>query len=287
MSDRPGPVSASFRRAPHPDGKVPEPFFFDADGRQLFGCHHWPQFKPTRDLGVILCYPIGHEHVLSHRAYKQLAQRFSSAGFHALRFDYTGCGDSGGDSNEWSFARWLEDIASAIEEFSHRCGLEKICLVGCRLGATLALAAGSVCRDINSTVLWDPVVSGAGYLHQLKSEHRRMLMRSHVMPERGRAAEFGDEILGFHLPAALSVELESLTPYNLRQSSAQSVFVVESKEQSEAQPLIAHLQNTGAKVTHEVVPCSMVWDWSESLSKVLVPVQILRAIVAWLEKEYP
>src|SRR5262249_15774866 len=44
------------------------PFFFGSRGGRLFGCHHLPSSTPKRN-GVILCYPIGHEYELAHRAF--------------------------------------------------------------------------------------------------------------------------------------------------------------------------------------------------------------------------
>ena len=77
-----------------------EPFYFGKSPRALFGVYHPPKAGMTRKTGVVLCYPMGHEYVYSHRAFLRLAMLLSSAGFHVLRFDFYGCGDSEGDCKE-------------------------------------------------------------------------------------------------------------------------------------------------------------------------------------------
>ncbi len=86
------------------------------------------KIQTARTCAVVLCYPIGQEYIRSHRAIYQLAVRLSQAGFHVLRFDYFGCGDSEGDFEEGSLAQWTSDIHSAIAEIQERSGLTSICL---------------------------------------------------------------------------------------------------------------------------------------------------------------
>lgn len=74
-----------------------EPFYFGTPDEPLFGIYHPPVSEPVRDVGVLLCYPIGHEYIVSHRFYRQLSIRLAEAGFHVLRFDYYASGDSGGE----------------------------------------------------------------------------------------------------------------------------------------------------------------------------------------------
>mgnify|MGYP000938062683 CR=1 FL=1 len=45
-----------------------KPFFFGPADRALFGCFHEPTGAVDRDLGVVLCNPLGHEAVRAHRA---------------------------------------------------------------------------------------------------------------------------------------------------------------------------------------------------------------------------
>src|SRR5437773_7734152 len=70
------------------------PFYFGSPDKLLFGCYHEPSLERRRKCAVVVCQPVGHEYINSHRALRQLAARLCDAGFPVLRFDYYGCGDS-------------------------------------------------------------------------------------------------------------------------------------------------------------------------------------------------
>jgi alpha/beta superfamily hydrolase len=117
------------------------PFYFGAPGRRLFGVHLAPQ-EARRDCAVVLCYPMGQEYINSHRAFRHLARLLADEGFHVLRFDYFGCGDSEGECKQGTMSQWLSDVSTAILEVRNRSRVGAICLVGLRLGASLSLLAG-------------------------------------------------------------------------------------------------------------------------------------------------
>lgn len=159
------------------------PFYFGTPGRELFGCFHEPARRVIRRCSVLICQPVGHEYINSHRALRQLAARLAEAGFPVLRFDYYGCGDSCGEANQGSVTRWLEDISTAIAAIRARTGFLPVYAVGLRLGATLA-AMGGIQRDkLAGLVLWDPVIKGKDYFRELLSLQKEMLR---FRPRQGR-----------------------------------------------------------------------------------------------------
>ena len=50
--------------------------------------------RGARQSAIVLCQPLGHGYLRAHRAFRNLAVSLASQGFHVLRFDYYGCGDS-------------------------------------------------------------------------------------------------------------------------------------------------------------------------------------------------
>src|SRR3954464_11609473 len=65
---------------------------------QLLGTLHRPQRLRPRSTAVLLCNPFGEEASRAHRMFRVLATQLERAGYPALRFDYSGTGDSLGDS---------------------------------------------------------------------------------------------------------------------------------------------------------------------------------------------
>ncbi len=94
------------------------------------------------------------------------ARALAAAGFAVLQIDLTGCGDSAGDFEDATWARWLDDLADAWGWLGERSSGSRW-LWGTRLGALLAeqFASQSVPRA-DGLLLWQPVVSGAQHLNQ-------------------------------------------------------------------------------------------------------------------------
>lgn len=261
-----------------------EPFYFGSSTKQLFGCYDAPLSGHTRDCGVVICYPMGHEYIMCHRAYRQLAVRLSRVGFHVLRFDFYGCGDSGGDCNQGQIHQWLTDISTAIGEIRERCGSVKVCLVGLRLGATLGMMVGSERGDIAGLVLWDPIVSGSAYIEELGNLHQEMLSHSHAKPKRHIEGEKPTEALGFPLTDFMLRDLEKLDLLAIRQKPANKILVIETNEQVSGEQFRQHLTSMDARVEYQHLPSPRVW--MEDVDKVLVPNRILESVVSWMSGVY-
>jgi uncharacterized protein len=262
-----------------------EPFYFGTSAKPLFGCYHAPQSRSHRESSVVLCYPMGGEYIRSHRSYQQLAVRLSNVGFPILRFDFYGCGDSGGDCAQGQVQQWLLDIAAAVGEIRHRCGIAKVCLVGRRLGATLAAMAAETQGDIDSLILWEPIVQGKAYLEELLTLHQDMLRYSDAKPKRISTDEQPVEALGFPLTTLLRTELEHLNLLGLQQQLAHRILVIEDHVKAGASLLSQHLLRSGAHVTCQYLPSHT--HWTESVYNTPVPVQILQAVVSWMVEVYP
>lgn len=117
---------------------------------------------------MVLAPAFGREYILSHFAFRTLADALTQLGLHVLRFDYAGSGDSWGDDAVADLDRWREDIGVAVEELRDTAGLTHVTVVGARLGGTLAAMAALAHPDrIAGVVAWDPVLDGPGYLRWL------------------------------------------------------------------------------------------------------------------------
>lgn len=151
------------------------PVWFGAPDRPQLGWLTHPQAGCGRS-GVVIAPPVGYEYWCGHRTLRVLAEHLAGAGHCVLRVDYDGTGDSAGD--QWDSGRvaaWRATLAAGVADLRRR-GLDRITLVGARLGATFVLQDGAALQA-DRVVAWLPLASGRRYVKELK------LMSQAVPPE--------------------------------------------------------------------------------------------------------
>jgi len=142
------------------------PFFFDNDGAELFGILHSPEGRAAS--GFVFCSPFAEEKLWAHRVFVNFARELCRRGHVVLRFDYRGHGDSQGDFEKATVETRLSDISRAIRLLGEEtASIETVTLIGLRFGATLAALTAENDPNITRLILWEPLVSGSGYLQEL------------------------------------------------------------------------------------------------------------------------
>ncbi|MGH9105280.1 MAG: hypothetical protein ACRDZX_05480 [Acidimicrobiales bacterium] len=161
--------------------RLARPIWFGPEGRPAFGWFHSPAGDKCRG-GVVICPPLGQEHIDAHYGLRLLAEQLAVAGICALRFDYDGTGDSAGDNDDPArVSSWLATVEHAVAAV-RAAGAANVCLVGLRLGATLAATAAATTGDIDQVVLWDPC-SGRQFLREQKALRAMQFGAPPGMPE--------------------------------------------------------------------------------------------------------
>lgn len=255
-----------------------EAFFFGPSSSQLLGVYHPANLSHDRYQGVVLCYPFGQEYMRAHRAFRQLATTLAEKGLHVLRFDYRGTGDSSGDSKGVTAAEWMEDIEYAIQELKDMAGLQKVTLVGLRLGGLLAGTVAERQEKISGLVLWDPIVTGNDYAEQI----RRNIEQA---PKRKKASNFFDapgnlHFNGFSMPAQFQSSLRDLSLLNL-QPECDRILQVASHETDHFTSLAAvWRQYDGFQYRH--VPAEHDWNYVDHVGGILLPQPVLQEITNWM-----
>jgi pimeloyl-ACP methyl ester carboxylesterase len=219
----------------------------------------------------------------AHRAFRQLAVQLTQAGFPVLRFDYFGCGDSAGESDEGNIAHWMSDIGLAIDELKDMSGVTKVSLIGARLGATLATLVGTPRSDIEHIVLWEPIVNGKEYMEELLALHQQWLQDAITKPKPTDRND-GNEILGFPLTSTLRRELEAIDLLTLQHRPALQLYIIESTTTMQTSRLRDHLTTLDFSVDYQYIPGPKIWIKEASMDQALVPGQILQAIVSWMSR---
>jgi alpha-beta hydrolase superfamily lysophospholipase len=143
--------------------------YFGPPERPLFGWYHAPTSGIAGSVAAVICPPLGHEYINSHRTIRHLADRCAARGVPTLRFDYDGTGDSAGaDEDPDRLLSWLASITAAITHLRERSCCVDVGLIGLRFGATLAaLTAGD--HSVACLALWAPCVRGQAYVRELRA----------------------------------------------------------------------------------------------------------------------
>jgi pimeloyl-ACP methyl ester carboxylesterase len=225
------------------------PLFFGEAARQLFGVYQPPaKEEGGAQQAVVLCPPGPQEYMRTHWAQRRLASILSKAGFHVLRFDYFGTGDSAGGSDAGTLAQWQEDIQRAGAELRARSGASRVSLVGYRLGAALAWRASL--SDENRPrhlLLWDPVIQGGTYLHEVLVGEMTFASRLLYFPRPN-----GD-LFGYAFSAAERAATRSLDLLSEPLPKATRVHLYVGRETDETRRLATRLGEL-KRFTFEHVP---------------------------------
>lgn len=254
------------------DQAVRTAFYFESGDRSLFAWLHRPA-GAVAEHGVLICPPLGHEQVHSHRTLRHLAERLAAQGFAVMRFDYHATGDSDGtESDPQHLATWQANVSDAVDWMRLEGGCRKISLVGLRLGATLA-AFYAEQHEVESLVLWAPIVKGRRYVRELTA-----LSQTAQLAAGSESA--GIEAMGFVYPNELAGELAQidLLAHSVR---CQQVLIASSANAAGDLALLEHLAKQGVSVE------SMALTGYEGMMAephdTQVPHDALRRIVDWMK----
>ena len=205
-------MSADLCVAPNsaPTSGVAQALYFDSGNHRLFGWLHRPPDGKMTNMGVVVCKPFGYEAICTHRSVRTFSEAAAAIGVPALRFDYLGTGDSAEiEPQAEQLDVWSRDIVAAVLELQRRTGVERVCLLGVRLGGLLATMAANQCKVVGGLILIAPVVSGRRYLRQLRTTQ----LAATIGAESGESASSASgssqsssagslEVSGFRLSAA-------------------------------------------------------------------------------------
>jgi pimeloyl-ACP methyl ester carboxylesterase len=240
------------------------PFYFGSSKEPLFGVYHPPLALGSMDSAVILCPPLMQDYMRAHWSLRRLADLLSRVGFHVLRFDYFGTGDSAGKSSDGTIERWHADIRSAASELLELSGRRLLSVVGLRAGA--ALAATTEGLDIKDLVLWDPIISGHNYVKKL-----RLINRS--------------KLLGFPFPPTMQDSIERIDLLSESNINAENIFIFSTRTIEEMPQLQKVFQMRGAKFVEKTVDDVGDWDQHSRIHDTFLPNAIPLAIVDVLARK--
>ncbi len=248
-----------------------------------FASYHAP-LEPARSLGCIVCPPLGYEAIQCYNTLRALAQEMSAAGFHVLRVDYQGTGESLG--TDWDSGRlraWLGSIRSAVAALEALDPVESVALVGLRMGATLAALLSSEV-ELGALVLWEPCASGALYTREMQilasaAASDTLGMRAQNGERRSRD-EGGIQAAGYVLTPETVSSLQELRLQDLKPLGSPPVLVLSRDDRPPPASVTAGLEGAGCTVS--AVRHAGFREMMVAPARSQVPVEAVEAIVGWL-----
>ena len=194
--------------------------------------------------GAVICGPLSDEALNCYRPLVFLAEQLAAAEIPTLRLAYYGTGDSaGGDDEPARFDQWLHSIAAAAAWLRAQCGVDRVTLIGHRIGASLAARAACDIDAVDSLVLLSPI-SGRQLTHELTLAARisqRVWQTSHKVDD---GAWF--ESHGLRIDHATRDALNRLDIRKLPSQPAERALVLDS----ESRPAVLALAELVAADRH-------------------------------------
>lgn len=171
---------------------------------------------PSRAHGVVIAVaPFAEEMNKVRRMMALQARRFQTEGYAVVLQDPLGCGDSGGDFADATWATWIADLQDCVEEEAQRFGVAPV-LWGVRLGAVMASEVARRALDCERLIFWQPVTSGDQALNQFL---RLRIASELASAERERVADLRErlaagealEVGGYEIRPELALPLAQAT----------------------------------------------------------------------------
>lgn len=240
------------------------------DENELFGAYWVPEVAHPGNPQVLIINALGQEYFRSHSLLQSLSYELARVGFHVMRFDYFGTGDSEGINLDCTLKRCLTDATKAQVELASAAGVGPTLVIGIRVGANIALRMNSA-GTVAGVVLWDPIVQGD--FHVERQFQMDILMREDIyrcLRPRPKQHENEDELLGFTYDTATISEIAAIrlgedlahvgsTPLGLVTSMGQAESSLEVMAEQQVEPVF-HLECPDAR-----------WDRLQMLGIPLIP----------------
>lgn len=260
----------------------PEPLFLNvapgALGRR-YALYHAARRQPARGW-VVYVHPFAEEMNKSRRMAALQARALAASGFAVLQIDLLGCGDSGGDFADASWAQWVEDIVHACRWLRQREAVAgsvsaPLWLWGLRAGCLLAAEAAAQLDGPSQFLFWQPTTTGKPLLQQflrlkvagelIGGQHKGLMEQLKAELAAGRRLE----IAGYTVTPALTGGLERAALRPPVSIAAGRVVWFEVSTQDDAGLSPASQQNTtfwkeaGWHVDTHIVRGPTFWQTSE------------------------
>jgi alpha/beta superfamily hydrolase len=272
-------------------------FFFQNEGKNLFGILHLPLNRTVNKnkIGIVMCQPYLIEPLITQKLEIDIARSLAQNGFSVFRFHYRGCGDSEGDLKDATISSQISDTLQAIKIFAEQERLDSLCLLGIRLGGTIALMAAQMEERVKYLILCEPIIEPKRYFLDL---FRTVKLSAIAKQEKTISTEQMVEdlmkngnvtVFGYPLYKKIFTETSSLNLIKSTKKLSGKTLVLEISTFSKRvtgrfQPLSDQIQKNGGICDIIALPERML-AWNFILHPPFRSKKITHAIVKWCKEQ--
>src|SRR3569833_869068 len=153
---------AAFSRAQYAcESAMEQHVSFPSDSVVLSGTLHRPdQAEGELRAGMILAHGFGGSS--NGAGHPELAQALKQAGYVSLRFDFRGCGASGGEAGRRDYEEEVQDLLAAVTFLQAQPGVdpERIGVFGASMGGSVAICATARAQRLKACIANGSVGNG-------------------------------------------------------------------------------------------------------------------------------
>jgi len=130
------------------------PVFIKNMGEKISGVIHVPNETPAPT--VVFCHGFTGHRIEDHRLFVRAARRMSREGIAAVRFDFRGSGESGGEFEDMTISSEMSDLNTVLSFLADRKEVlrDKIGVVGLSLGGVISILTSAQNQNVKAVCTW-------------------------------------------------------------------------------------------------------------------------------------
>ena len=159
-----------------------KPVIFKSGRYDLYGILHYPaRLSVGKPVPVVVFFHgfTGNK-VEAHRIFVKTARELEKYRIASLRFDFRGCGDSGGNFHDTTVLGEVEDAKHALNFVCRQPGIDRhrVGVVGLSLGGTVSAYAAGRDHRIKALAMWAPAADLIEEAQQMRTDKEIKQIRS-------------------------------------------------------------------------------------------------------------